>query len=175
MVGDDQLLGTRYLKVNHAGEQGAICIYTGQIFMARLTSPSSVAMLADFRSHEQSHRAIFWAELQRRGQRRCRSYWLCALGGLALGLLTGLLGRNAIMTTTVAIERVVLSHLQHQIDVLQGKDDDAVRAISSIVMDERSHHDQSASQVPSQGWGLKLLSSMVASSTESVIWIGLRV
>src|SRR5687767_7795089 len=92
-------LGDRIIKVNHAGEHGAISIYTGQIIMARLTAPKMVAELREFRSHEQRHRAIFGAELQRRGRPRCRSYWLCGIGGFVLGAVTGLLGSSAIAAT----------------------------------------------------------------------------
>lgn len=59
-------LGDRILKVNHAGEHGAISIYTGQILMARLTAPHLVGELVEFRSHEQRHRSIFGAELAAR-------------------------------------------------------------------------------------------------------------
>lgn len=119
-------LGDRIIKVDHAGEHGAICIYTGQILMARLTAPAMVAELREFRSHEQRHRALFAAELQRRGRRRCRSYWLCGVGGFVLGAVTGLLGRSAIAATTVAVEHVVPRHLMHQIDVLKDHDVAAV-------------------------------------------------
>lgn len=74
----------RYLKVNHAGEHGAICIYTAQIHVARLTAPSMVSELVEFRSHELRHRSIFLAELRRRNRPRCRSYWLCGAGGCPL-------------------------------------------------------------------------------------------
>ena len=104
-------LGNRILKVNHAGEHGAVGIYTGQILMARLTAPHLVDALDGFRAHERRHRQLFDAELQRRHRPRCRSYTLCGLGGLALGLLSGLLGAKAIAVTTVAVERVVLRHL----------------------------------------------------------------
>jgi ubiquinone biosynthesis monooxygenase Coq7 len=56
-------LGSRILKVNHAGEQGAICIYAGQIFVARLTARKMIGELREFKSHEERHRAIFWSEL----------------------------------------------------------------------------------------------------------------
>ena len=69
----DTDLGARILKVNHAGENGAVHIYAGQILVARLTAPALVAELREFRSHEERHRALFAAELQRRGQPRCRS------------------------------------------------------------------------------------------------------
>src|SRR5436853_6438458 len=93
-------LADRYLKVNHAGEHGAICIYTAQIHIARITAPSLVAELVEFRSHELRHRSIFLAELQRRNRARCRSYWLCGAGGCLLGLITAICGRSAIAATT---------------------------------------------------------------------------
>lgn len=76
-------LASRILKVNHAGENGAVNIYAGQIFFARFTAPGMVADLVEFKSHEERHRAIFWAELQRRDRPRCRSY--CRGGACSSG------------------------------------------------------------------------------------------
>ncbi|MDP9908075.1 ubiquinone biosynthesis monooxygenase Coq7 [Variovorax boronicumulans] len=167
-------LGGRILKVDHAGEQGAVNIYRAQIFMARWTAPSLVPELREFKSHEEGHRALFAAELKRRGVRRCRSYWLCGMGGWVLGLITGLLGRHAISATTVAVERVVLGHLKAQLRELAGKDEAAVRTISQIVEEEQLHHDQSASHVQANHLWTRVLSPVVALSTESVIWLGMR-
>jgi ubiquinone biosynthesis monooxygenase Coq7 len=168
------VLGGRILKVDHAGEQGAVNIYRAQIFMARWTAPSLVGELREFKSHEEKHRALFAAELQRRGVRRCRSYWLCGIGGWVLGCVTGLLGRHAISATTVAVERVVLGHLKEQLHTLAGQDEAAVRVISQIVEEEQLHHDQSASHVRTDHVWSKLLGPVVAASTESVIWLGMR-
>ena len=167
-----QLAG-RVMKVNHAGEHGAINIYTGQIFMARFTARPLLAELLTFKTHEEGHKAIFHNELMRRGLPRCRSYWLCAAGGYALGLVTGLFGARAISLTTVAVERVVLRHLQHQLTIL-ASDAEAVAAISAILAEEQEHHDRAAGH--SQGTGVpgRMLSSIVAGSTESVIWLGMR-
>jgi 3-demethoxyubiquinol 3-hydroxylase len=167
-------IGGRIIKVNHAGEHGAISIYTGQIFVARLTARGMVDELIEFRSHEQKHRAIFGAELLRRKRPRCRSYWLCGLGGFSLGLITGLFGASAIAATTVAVESVVLRHLEHQLTILQGIDPEAVAAISAIVAEEQQHHDQSASHVHAGRFWLKLLKPIVSASTETVIWLGMR-
>jgi ubiquinone biosynthesis monooxygenase Coq7 len=167
-------LGSRILKVNHAGEHGAINIYSGQIIMARFTARAMLDELNEFRVHEQRHRAIFGAELQRRGRRRCRSYWLCGIGGYVLGLLTGLCGPHAIAATTVAVERVVLRHLEHQLAVLGNRDPSAVAAIQAIVQDEKLHHDQSASHVHADGLWYKVLSPIVSGATEAVIWLGMR-
>lgn len=171
----DTDIGSRILKVNHAGEFGAISIYTGQILVATLLARELVSELIEFRSHERGHRAIFGAELTRRGQRRCRSYWLCGLGGLVLGLVTGLLGRSAISATTVAVESVVLRHLEQQLVDLHGIDEAAVTAISAIVVEERLHRDQAASHIVETSLWFRLLNPVVSSATEAVIWAGMRV
>lgn len=170
----DNTLGNRMIKVDHAGEHGAICIYSGQRFMARLFNPALVAELTQFLDDERRHRAVFKAELQRRGYPRCRSYWLCGLGGLVLGLITGLYGRKAIMTTTVAVESVVLKHLAHQLHTLRDIDPQAVSAIASIVAEEQHHHDQSAAQIDVSDPWFRLLTPVVTAWTEAVIWMGMR-
>jgi hypothetical protein len=83
-------LGNRIIKVNHADEHGAVGIYSGHLVFARFTAPALVANLQVFLSHERRHRATFAGELQRRGHRRCRSYWLCGVGGHLLGLQANL-------------------------------------------------------------------------------------
>ena len=92
---EDESLGDRILKVDHAGEHGAINIYSGQIFVSSLLWPRLVPELTEFKSHEEGHRKRFGLELERRGRGRCRSFHLCGLGGLILGVLTGLLGPSA--------------------------------------------------------------------------------
>lgn len=133
-----------------------------------------MAELREFRSHEEVHREIFASELQRRGVRRCRSFVLCGIGGYVLGLLTGLFGRAAIAATTVAVERVVLVHLRGQLRALERIDAEAVAAISRIVVDEQEHHDRSATQAAEGKFWPAILSPVVALSTESVIWLGMR-
>jgi len=63
------------------------------------------------------------------------------MGGYILGLGTGLLGARAISITTVAVERVVLKHLRHQMEFL-ADDTYATTAISSIIEEEQEHHDK---------------------------------
>lgn len=132
----------RVLKVNHAGEHGAVNIYRGQ-------------RLVCFQ----------------RGVRRCRSYGLCGLGGFVLGVLTGICGRASIAAVTVAVERVVLRHLEEQLRTLAHEP----AAVASIIEDERAHHDRAA-QEPRQGifWP-RLLRPAVSAATELVIWTGMRI
>ncbi|HTR88211.1 MAG TPA: demethoxyubiquinone hydroxylase family protein [Reyranella sp.] len=167
-------LGDRVMKVNHAGEQGAVCIYRAQRWIASMIAPALVAELSANQAHEERHRAIFAAELARRGVRRCRSYWLCAIGGAVLGTITGLAGRRAIAATTVAVEQVVLRHLDAQRAALQMSDPRAVAAVDSIAREERDHHDGWARVLGTISWPDRLLMWVVSASTETVIWLGMR-
>ena len=162
------------MKVDHAGEHGAVCIYSGQIWVSRWRAPALTAKLSDFRAHEASHRTRFSAVLQRRGLRRCRSYHLCGAGGFALGALTGLIGPRAIAATTVAVERVVLRHLHEQVAALEKLDTEAAEALRELIHEEQEHNDSSFAQLPVHSWGTKVVDRVVAASTDIVIWLGMR-
>jgi 3-demethoxyubiquinol 3-hydroxylase len=167
-------LADRILKVNHAGEHGAANIYRGQRLACRWRDAELRRELEEFQSHEERHRSVFAAELERRAVRRCRSYHLCGIGGFVLGFVTGLCGRASIAATTVAVERVVLRHLDAQLHQLRDTDQAAFTAVASILEDERSHHDRAALE-PRQGifWP-HVLRPVVSATTEVVIWLGMR-
>lgn len=169
-----ETLGDRVMKVDHAGEHGAVCIYRAQRWFARWRVPDMVGELDGFLAHERGHRALFAAELRRRGRGRCRSYFWCGIGGLLLGAVTGIAGRSAIAATTVAIERVVLRHMHEQIAALQGVDEPAVRTLTIIIAEEQEHHDLSAARLPPAGFWQRLIDPVVSVSTEAVIWMGMR-
>lgn len=169
-----ETLGDRIIKVDHAGEHGAVCIYRMQRWFARWRAPDMLAELDEFIAHERGHRALFATELQRRGRRRCRSYIWCGVGGTLLGIGTGLAGRGAIAATTVAIERVVLRHMQAQIDALRESDPAAAGLLQRIIREEQAHHDLSVARAVPDGFWSRLIDPVVAVSTEMVIWLGMR-
>ena len=164
----------RIIKVNHAGEFGAINIYRAQILIAKLLHRPYVAMLEDFLSHEQKHLRIFGDVLEQRQVARCKSYWLCGIGGFVLGLLTACLGRKGVMACTAAVETVVTRHLKDQIVELRtAGDGQALAAVGAIVRDEEHHRDAAVSE----GFDCifyRPLYQVIAVSTEAVIWLGMR-
>lgn len=169
-----ETLGDRVMKVDHAGEHGAVCMYRAQILGARLRAPAMVEELEHFLGHELGHRARFAAELDRRGRRRCRSYLLCGLGGWLLGLATGIAGAGAIAATTIAIERIVLAHMREQLRVLSASDAAAATVLRAIIVEEQEHHDVSASRLPGRSLWQAIIDPIVSGSTEAVIWMGMR-
>ncbi|QNA91153.1 demethoxyubiquinone hydroxylase family protein [Massilia sp. Dwa41.01b] len=162
------------MKVNHAGEHGAVNIYAGQLAAAGWRARILVSELAEFKSHEERHRALFASELARRDLPRCRSYWLCGVGGYLLGFVTGLLGVRSIAIATVAVARVVLRHLEQQLLAIGTTDPHASAAISAILQEEQLHHDHSAAHVSDSGLLHRMLGAVISGATKSVIWIGMR-
>lgn len=75
--------------------------------------------------------------------------------------------------TTAAIERVVLLHLEHQLNALDNTDPMAQRAIASIIEDEREHHGRASGQVTTDVMQTAL-DFIVSRSTEAVIWLGMK-
>ena len=83
------------LRVDHAGEVGAIRIYGAQIAVARRRAPDLVPVLIAAREDEIAHRDFFAGELGRRGIVPCHMLGFWWSGGMVLGLVTALLGRGA--------------------------------------------------------------------------------
>jgi 3-demethoxyubiquinol 3-hydroxylase len=167
-------MAEKMIKVDHAGENGAVNIYRAQHLVCRVFRPSLCAELRDFQRHEETHRNIFLTWLQKRGIRRCISYHGCGIGGFVLGLVTALLGRRAIWATTYAVEHVVLEHLDGQLAYLRSRDDEAHRCVAKIYAEEMAHHDHGHHQISRHGVLAGMLIACVKLSTEAVIRIGMR-
>ncbi|KRD39519.1 hypothetical protein ASE35_04000 [Lysobacter sp. Root916] len=167
-------LAARYLRVDHAGEFGAIQIYRAQILVGRWLGRPSVGLLEDFLSHERRHLATFDEILAARGIRRCRSFLWCGVGGYALGLITALLGERAVMACTRSVETVVNHHLEEQLAHMAHSDPDAHAAVASIVHDELEHRDVAAERVGRDDALTRGIDTVVAASTEAVIRLGMR-
>ncbi len=129
----------RILRVNHAGELGAINIYRRQLFVARYFYKDIVPILEDMLSHEMGHFNTFDSLLKKRNIRHCYALRLWAFGGSTLGLATALIGRNAIWVCTNSIETTVLHHLEWQLEFLSKNDVEAYDAVQSIKAEEEEY------------------------------------
>ncbi|GAA0208138.1 hypothetical protein GCM10009123_14530 [Kangiella japonica] len=163
----------RILRVDHAGETGAIQIYKAQIAVSRILYPEIVPTLSEMLAHESEHFKTFDALLKKRGIRHCYALGLWALGGMLLGFITALLGKNSIWVCTNAIETTVLNHLKHQLEFLKSVDKEAHEAVLSIKTDEESHQRHGASsQKPS--FLNKPIFGLVSVSTAFAIWLSTK-
>src|SRR5688572_26382693 len=107
----DALTIKRIVRVNHAGEYGAIRIYSAQIAIARRLWPDLVPALQEMLADEVRHCDKFHAAMPARQSRPCRIMQFWSFGGWALGTITALLGRNTIWICTAAVEEAVHRHL----------------------------------------------------------------
>ncbi len=165
----------KILKVNHAGEFGAINIYRSQLVFARIFMQDLVPLLESFMADEKRHLEVFWEEIQSRNGIKCKSYWLCGLGGFVMGFFSSLLGRKGIMACTWAVESVVVNHLQNQLTYLeQSNDTSAYKAVKSILDDEINHMEEGRLQGGTTNIWYQPLRCAISLFTEGVIRFGMR-
>jgi len=165
----------KILKVNHAGEFGAINIYRSQLFVSKIFMRDLVPMLEDFLADEQKHMDIFWEEIKSRNGLKCKSFWLCGLGGYFMGFISALLGKKGIMACTWAVESVVVNHLENQLVYLSKKQDtQAYEAVSSILEDEKNHRDTGFNNNGTDNFLYQPLRCIISGFTEIIIRFGMR-
>ncbi|HTQ14878.1 MAG TPA: demethoxyubiquinone hydroxylase family protein [Rhizomicrobium sp.] len=158
------------LRVNHAGEYGAIRIYQAQILTARFLEPTLLPFLRETLAHEREHLAAFRELMPPRGTRPCGALPLWGTGGALLGLFTGLLGRDAIFICTEAVERTVHAHLERQLRWL-GRDDPTLsQTIRAVQAQEEGHlrHAQAGQTTRTRAGAV--LARFVAAVTALLIW-----
>lgn len=165
-------IAARILRVNHGGEHGAVSIYSAQIIAARLRAPDLLPFLEEALVHERSHRARFRELMPAREAKPCRMMWIWAVGGGFLGLGTGLLGREAILACTEAVEQTVHRHLDDQIHWASGRDENLRRVIEDIRVEEVAHIRYAVDH--RNGGGFAWLERLISSATEALIWISTR-
>jgi len=161
----------RILKVNHAGEFGAIRIYKAQLVVARRLYPDIVPPLGEMRDDEIEHCRLFFEAMPLRRARPCRIMAFWSLGGYLLGFATALLGRNMIWICTEAVEATVHRHLEDQIRFLKSRDPQLHDLIQSIQQQELAHLQHAVDSQPRRGLGRALILPMIGLVTESLIWL----
>lgn len=128
------------LRVNQAGEFGAIRIYAGQLAVMGDRTPLS-GEIAAMAQQEAVHRERFDALLVKRGVRPTLLQPLWSAAGFALGAATALIGPEAAMACTAAIETEIDRHYTQQLDELGGEDPELADMIREFRDDEREHRD----------------------------------
>lgn len=163
----------RIIRVDHAGERGAIAIYGAQLVVARIFFKDIVPTLEDMLLHEREHFSTFSRLLKVRRIRHCYGLGLWAFGGAVLGSVTALMGRNAIWVWTNSIETTVLHHLEWQLAFLREHDAEAHAAVCSIKRDEEQHREL-GQRNGNQSLIHKPLFWVVQNSTRFAIWLSTK-
>lgn len=138
MTGPDKR--ARMLRVDQAGEYGATRIYAGQLAVMGTCAPHS-GEVAGMAAQEADHLARFDAMLAERGVRPTALRPLWSAAGFALGAATALIGPEAAMACTAAVEEEIDRHYSHQLAELGDDDPDLADIIRAFRDDEREHRD----------------------------------
>jgi ubiquinone biosynthesis monooxygenase Coq7 len=130
------------IRVDQAGEYGATRIYAGQLAVMGDRAPHSAEIRA-MAEQEHGHLAAFDALLARRGVRPTALQPLWSAAGYALGAATALIGPEAAMACTAAVETEIDRHYTRQLDRLdrEGDDPELAEMVERFRADERAHHD----------------------------------
>jgi ubiquinone biosynthesis monooxygenase Coq7 len=109
------------IRVNHAGETGAIVIYEGQIAALKLRNDiKTLELVTEMKSQEIEHHKFFCSQLTKNQIRPTLMQPVWQIGGFALGFLTAIAGKKASMVCTTAVEEVIDEHYQSQIKQLEN-------------------------------------------------------
>ena len=132
-----------FIRVDHAGERGAIKIYEGQLLaLSTIVKNNDLKeMIKDMKEHEQEHCDFFEDEIKKRNIKPTKLLPLWDLLGLGLGFGSTILGKKAAMLCTASVEEVIDGHYKSQIDQIGSDENDLKKNIIKFRNDEINHKD----------------------------------
>ena len=165
------------LRVDHAGELGAVHIYRGQRAVLDVAKgrERTAGQLAEMESHEADHLARFDALLNERQVRPTLLAPVWRAAGFALGAGTALLGENAAHACTEAVETVIEEHYAGQIAELSSRDPALAAELTQFRDDELAHKDIAVSEGAREAPGYRLLSAAIRAGCRAAIRISEKV
>lgn len=166
----------RMIRVDQAGEFGATRIYAGQLAVLGDRGPHA-AEIAGMAEQEAGHRARFDALMVRRGVRPTALAPFWNLAGFALGAATALIGPEAAMACTAAVEEEIDRHYTRQLDELEetGADPELAAMIAEFRDDEREHRDAALAAGAERAPGYPVLSGLIRLGCRAAIGLSERV
>jgi ubiquinone biosynthesis monooxygenase Coq7 len=169
----------RMLRVDQAGEYGAVRIYAGQLAMLkrkpRRSGHKARRAVAAMARQEATHKAEFDRLLVERRVRPTLLQPIWHVAGFALGAATALLGEKAAMACTVAVEQVIDQHYAEQIAQL-GDDEKPLRdTIAAFRVDELHHRDEALAYGAENAPAYPVLSAGIRAASRLAIWLSTRI
>jgi|TARA_B100001093_G_scaffold444573_1_gene447683 3-demethoxyubiquinol 3-hydroxylase len=132
-----------FIRVDHAGERGAVKIYEGQLLaLSTLVKDENLKKtIEEMKVHEKEHCEFFENEIKKRNIRPTKFLPLWDLLGVSLGFGSTLLGKKAAMLCTASVEEVIDKHYLNQINQLGPKEKELKKKITKFREDELHHKD----------------------------------
>ena len=132
-----------FIRVDHAGERGAIKIYEGQLLALNtlVNDEDLKKTIKNMKEHEEEHCNFFEDEIKKRNIKPTKLLPLWDLLGLGFGFSSTILGKKAAMLCTASVEEVIDEHYQNQINQLKNDEKELKSKIIKFRNDELHHKD----------------------------------
>jgi Ubiquinone biosynthesis protein COQ7 len=163
------------IRVDHAGEYGAVRIYAGQqaVFGARQSKTADA--IRHMAKQEDEHLARFETLIAERGVRPTVLQPVWHAAGFALGAATALMGEHTAMACTEAVEEVIDDHYAGQIEALGDSDPELKTAIEKFRAEEIAHRDAALAHGSEQAVGHTLLTSAIKQGCKLAIALSTKI
>ncbi len=161
------------LRVDHAGELGAVAIYRGQraVLGAAPGHERIAGQLQDMEAHEAVHLARFEVLLNQRRVRPTALAPLWRLAGFALGASTALMGDKAAHACTEAVETVIEAHYAAQMHELADREPELAAELAGFRAEELAHRDLALAEGARAAPGYRLLAAVIRTGCRAAIRI----
>ena len=165
----------RMIRVDHAGEYGAVRIYEGQLSV--LGQSASAPAIEHMAEQERRHLDAFEKLVPGRRVRPTALLPLWHAAGFALGAGTALLGEKAAMACTVAVEEVIDEHYAAQIAKLdaEGLEEDLRDTLETFRREEVEHKETAIEHGAGEAPGYEVLTGAVKAGSRLAIWLSTRI
>tara|TARA_Y100000992_G_scaffold226761_1_gene158311 strand:- start:243 stop:773 length:531 start_codon:yes stop_codon:yes gene_type:complete len=132
-----------FIRVDHAGERGAVKIYQGQLLALNtiIKDESLKKTIEEMQVHEKEHCEFFENEIKKRNIKPTKFLPLWDLLGMGLGFGSTILGKKAAMLCTASVEEVIDKHYLDQINQLGPDEKELKKKIIKFREDELDHKD----------------------------------
>ncbi|MDB4081326.1 demethoxyubiquinone hydroxylase family protein [Candidatus Pelagibacter sp.] len=132
-----------FIRVDHAGERGAIKIYEGQLLALNtfIKNDKLKKIIEEMKKHEKEHSDYFENEIKKRKIKPTKLLPLWDLLGVGLGFGSTILGKKAAMLCTASVEEVIDEHYLNQIKELENDEKKLKEKIIKFREDELHHKD----------------------------------
>ena len=132
-----------FIRVDHAGERGAVKIYEGQLLaLNTFVKDENLKKTIEYmKEHEKEHCEFFENEIKKRNIQPTKFLPLWDLLGVGLGFGSALLGKKAAMLCTASVEEVIDKHYLDQINQLGNDEKNLKKKIIKFREDEIHHKD----------------------------------
>jgi len=160
------------IRVDHAGEFGAVRIYQGQLSVLKGTPAGD--KIAHMAAAEQRHLEHFEKLIVERRVRPTVLSPLWHVAGYALGAASAMMGEKAAMACTVAVEEVIDDHYREQRDRLSDDEAELRDTIEEFRQEELDHRDTALDEGAREAPGYELLSGVVKAGSRAAIWLSTR-